>query len=515
MSVSITTIIDGTDPRTDSAPLIQAALDTGGTVMLAAGDYSIDTPLRLSLPNTRLLGDRNGGTRLFGTFGSGPLVLAQPPRPNPATNYKPMMFLGTEAGLDFSADSSFSVAYTLHRHADPSLSGPSVHVHCGSDYAFDSHNAWAIWDANGGTVVQWSGVDHQIPDVLADGTVELAYDGSVVTLKNNGALVLSFGFTGPVPQRPYGIDAVAVGYNPAGPHADMRSNGPPDAELDNFVFTGSGQVRLSFSFADTDGPFIVGTRGDGKRAYLLPTNSNETQQGGFEIADLTFMGAFGASGVVMYDTIQSKAERLNFVNSWHAVRTLGTTYGSIFREITGSAVSVFFLHTGQSESCTVDTLNGRANGFVLLTSGAVGGSYTKLLLTPQFGAYASVYSVGSHEINLIGGQIDDEGQSPTIRAGVIATAATVKFYGMQLVRQTAGPVLVCARGGTVHGHGSWLDVGAAGVPELLHFVDPPQETATLLGMRWPTDRTIPVTLTPQYCTYLRDGRFFTPDFQSA
>lgn len=511
-----------TDGVTDSSAAIQAALDTGGTVKLPPGQVVVSKPLRITKAGTKLIGQ---GTVIRPNFGSGYQILAQPPRPFPTTIgpslvpgpggavRQPKLLLHTEPGLAKLGTGQSLCVSGFFRRESPANDAAAVFVHCGSNYGANLRRPWGLWDRLGRLMVMWNGVENLAdPSVGANvGTIyffALTYDGSRVRLLVGQPgqpldAAVDFAFTGNVPMYSNGLDVVSVGFDAVGP-VESLSNGPADVTLDGLEFanvvryhvgdtapavkpapiTGSALVMNW----ETEGPWFVGRRENfnppARNAYFLPYGSQETQAADFTVRGITLSGDFDASGVCMYDTIASTADTLQFNGTYHGFTLRGSTYAGRFRDMGGVCGPFFWLQTGQSEGTTASGLSPSAAGIPFVTWGAVGGSYSGLLVSPLSGSIASVYCNGSNEVNVYGGQIDDEGQTVTTVAPVIADAAEIKLNGVQLVRTTVGPLARCCAGGTVHLFGSWL-VSQPGTAELLHFVDPPVTPAAIFGCRVP------------------------------
>lgn len=543
-----------TDNVTDAAPAIQAALDTGGTVTLPSGDIAISKPLRITKSGTVLQGDR---TALRPNFGSGFAVLAQPPRPFPlvitpslvpgpgGSVRAPKLLLNTEPGLAALGNGqSLCVSYFFRRES-PAADGAAVHVNCGSCYAGNSRLPWGVWDRLGRLMVVWNGVDYLAdPSVAATvGTVyfvALTYDGTRVRLLVGTpgqplTAAVDVPFTGNVPMYTNGLDVVTLGFDTVGPFGQTLANGPADVTMDGIEFSSvvgwhpgdnaptvkpvvqAGSV-LIINW-ETDDPWVVGRRDNfnpsSRNAYILPVGSVDTQGGNFTIRDLTFGGDFGASGPCLYDTVASTAERLTFNGTYYGISILGSTYAGKFRDMGGVCGPVFWLQSGQSEDTTASGISPGAAGIPFVTFGSVGGSYTTLYISPLGGGLCSMYCNGSAEVNVFHGQVDDEGQAGPQSAALIVEDAHVKLNGVLVTRSTGGPLITCAKGGTVTCTGCWLlPQDPANTAELIHFRDPPEFAATVLGCKIAADGP-PVTLNPEWCIYSQGFRLYTPHVSTA
>jgi hypothetical protein len=272
-------------------------------------------------------------------------------------------------------------------------------------------------------------------------------------------------------------------------------------------------VRILLNF-EADGPFLVGRKGwgYGTEAYILP-DSPDAQGGGFRVEDVQFMGP--ASGPCFFDTILSGCRGVSMVQPWVGVTLRGATYYGDWDSVAGTAGSVGWMQAGQSMSSAVRGLRVGSPGIPVVLAGPVGGSYSTVAVTPLPGCYLSLYVRDGHDAVFVGGQVDDEGQGGSPAAVVSIDGGTLTLVGVQLVRQTAGPVVHCCRGGTVHTKGGWLAVSPAvadRVAELVHFSDPPFVTATVEGPRLgnPPGPFPPLTATPRYVIWTEGGMVRTP-----
>lgn len=550
-----------TDGVTDAAPTIQAVLDAGGNVLLPptsnvsvgqpGSGVAIYTPLRMKFQGQQLTGDP-AGTRIVPYFGAGHAVLAQPVRAFPYASQsslatgpgqsvlQPELLLDTEPRFTlFASSNQLTVSYFFKRRSVDT--DATVHFQCGSNYAGNNRQMWGVWDNFGGLRVWWNNQSYNTALGVGQATdtvyfVALTYNGSRLKLliaQPGQPLVAAVDVpvTGDVPMYPNGMDVVSIGFDCYGPHGALISHGPPDAYFDGFEFatavrynpgdaaptakpTAQANTVLVLNFEVQD-PYFVGRRfasgGVVGTSYILPLNSTETQLGQFVISDLTFLGDRDASGPCLYDTINSRADRITCQSTWYGLTTRGTTFASTFNGLYGLARCVHFLQTTQSEETTASALYPSASGVAFYTGGPVGGSYSGVFVSPLGGALACVYCTGSNEVNIHGGQIDDEGQvGASLVAPVIADGAQVKLSGVQLVRTSVGPLVVCNGGGSVSIWGSWLVPSSTpGTAELIHFASAPGVCSTVLGCR--IDGGVPVTLTPKWCVYVtNDGTMYVP-----
>ncbi len=546
----------GGDPTTNYTNL-QTLLDSTATsaiktILLPAGDITLSHPVIMRYPSSGLRGDPSLLTRLFGNF-AGHILLAQsirafglvlesslvPGEGNSlrlGTGGSVGVNLGLEPNCGLTANYSSLTVRFFFRLISPAPN-LTVFVNSGSAFGVENFTGFAVWaNASGGMRVYWGGTPHDTANSLLSTNTTyytaLVYNGATVTLwlgqpGQTAVNVLSFSTTGAVPQMKWGIEQLGIGYTVAGPGGDLSSNGPPDCNIDGFelakvvrhttAFTcpsikpiPDNDTLLSMNFI-LDDPFLVGkvgTRGSSDRTYFVPS-STETQMGGIRIGDLTFMGSNGASGPLLYDTIASKADNLNFVQCWQGFQTRGTTFASRFENFGGTTLSYFLCHTGQSENCVLVFMYPSSNAIPFYVSGPAGGSYVGVFIAPLGEAWAVMYNKSNREVNIYGGQFDDEGQAQFLQHCMIIDTASIKYSGGQLSRETAGPIAECVNGGTVHFFGCWLTPNGTPTTEIIHFVNAPDDTATVWACHFAPGGP-PVSLSTNYVAYLQNGVFHAP-----
>lgn len=517
------------DGVTDNYLSIQEALyeagDVGDVVLLPPGDVAYSRPLLINKP-TSLIGDPYKRTKLFGRFGSGYQLLARSDRPFGAT-LGPSLAAGpgaalrlapgtahgrvcvsTEPGLDLSSLTALTVRYFFRRIESAPQAG--VHFQFGGEYGCDSFKSVGIWDFFGGLRIFWGGATFDVPGVLQDVGktyyLELTFNGSVVQLHGGEAgepasLLRMFTSSTPtVPMRPHGVEVLAIGFNARGPSHSEASHGGPHAWLDGFevsdvvrqnpVFVCPGEkpsltsdTRLLLNFED-DGPFLVGWNGDPIRGGLnqvliLTAHGGEQHMGNVQLHNLQFMGVAASSGPCLYDTPFSKIINCGFVAPWHGISLRGTTYGSKFEDIHGTAASIGWLQVTQSMQTMATAIKVGSAGISFYQQGAVGGYYFGLETTPYFNSYAAMYLNGG--AMQIFGQVDGEGQEgPNLRACIIVDNCVPALNGMTLSRRFAGAAIRCAGGGTFNAFGGLIVVNEGSDP-LVHFHQPPIRRANLYG----------------------------------
>jgi hypothetical protein len=535
-------------PGADSYPLTQAALDeaTAGpdkTVYLPRGKVTLSKPLVMRGAKVKLRGDRDGGTELQPTFAGHAVVAMADGRPfgpeiGPSLANGPggalrisgvpelqqrQVAVTTEPGLDLAGVSEFTVRYFFKR-INPAPA-QAIHFSFGGNYGPHKFRPLAMWDWFDGLGILWDGTIHHIPDVAQEVGkvyyVAVTYGGGTVKVYVGEAgqpasLVKSL----PAPANPFrggGVEILSFGLDANGPLGDLAGWVGPDAWLDGFevasmvrhpdVFTcptdkpvyPDAHTRFLCNF-ETDGPFVKGYGVSGRPSYVLPY-SGEIHTGGMEISDITFGGP--GSGPCLLDCIYSKTERCEVVNTPIGYMMRGTTYGGVFRELSGNADSFAWVQGPQSMQTVAESLRlgtRKSGSLTFYAHGAVGGSYQGLYLTPHAPVTASMFVSTTNDLNVYSGQIDDEGQAGIVSSVVVIDQAWVKFHGVLLTRHSAGSIVDLYRGGYVEMSGCWL-LSQAGAVHQLNFHHAPADgnKAGLLGVRR-VPATIPLTNRPAYVT---------------
>lgn len=468
-----------------------AAAAAGAAVDIPAGDVWVPKPVRL---RAATFGDRGGRTNLRSQFGSGPLLYALPPladgtdRPFGLDLGDPLVpgvgrsvhltphrvpDLSSEPGCDVSGLSAFTARCFYRRDGAAGTAG--VLFHSSVNLGVESRNDWGVWEypPGNGWIVYWAGKQYTTPAApVTPGTVyyvALTYDGTQVRLwvgtpgQPVAAPLWSLACTGKVPQLPRGLSRVGIGYNPYAPDtADTAAFWGFDAWVYGFEVKSdcehagpfaapaalpdaTPQTRVQVT-GESDGPFLVSRRGDGLKAYCLTPGSGP-QGAGVVLTDVTLYPNQGGSGLVCFDTIQNRIERVKWVGPVVGLELRGATYQSTVRDVGGLASGYSVLVVGQSMGLVGLNWTLRGYGVPCYFAGSVGGGVWGLNLTPDAGSYCSLYQGFAGPV-LYGVSVDDEGQGGQTRAALVSDQGTLRVSGQQVLRASPGPLVAVARGGT-------------------------------------------------------------------
>lgn len=537
------------------------------TIRLPEGKIYLDKPLVIRAANTALIGSPSGGTVISPAWGSGYIIVAQSRRAAPTMNdplvsggngnalllghpatapQLALLHINIDSLLDCSALTEFSLEFTSKPVTDTNADGFYPLIGCGGRYGVENFTGVEIREnpATGYMQVVWGGVTHVTPnpvfahDDLTAKYYLLTFDGSDVNLwvgepGQTAVNVLSFSSpSGTVPMQASGVEPWSIGAGSDGFGSDQAGISRQR------WFSGvrwSDTVRQTSAFTcpttaptqddntlylcnfEWDDPFFVcytkpGTlaRGSETKSYLLPFGTTETQFGDVTIKDIVIQARSGSSGILVYDTIGSLYENINFVQPYNGFAMHGSFYGSRVKKVGGTAHRVALEVIGQGEAMVFESLNLLGSAFAILQVGSIGGTYITPIISST-NSFAAIYINSSNETVMTALQLDDEGQAPDQEHAIICHGATLKLVGGLWVRDSNGPTVEVVGHGGFQGFAGWFINYTETFETFVKIYDEPQSTVTLLGCQFAAGNdTATATDHPEWSLVERDGTLSTP-----
>jgi hypothetical protein len=481
---------------------------------------TFERPVVLANEGATLLGMPGGSKIRVSPIGGGPAIFSGAPRPGMPLGPSlvpgggsamrighpgPWLDLSTEPNMDVGGLPAWTVECFIQLLSVPNdpKGVTSSQLNLGPVY---SSVSWGIFSQSLNRFrIYWGGTYYETTraawNVAAVHHLAMVLNNQVVRVFVDGAIVLEFNSpTATVPQLPGRAEITAIGSHPSDPTGQNWACAGADGWVDSYrmsdcarywepftppaaKFVVDQHTLLLLNNADTDPDFVIGRVGNrGGLSWFRPKWLAERQMARVLVSDLTLDCGGIASGFCFQDTIASQFERLRADYAVYGVQCPGSTYCCSFREIDLITSSYGFVQGGQGEATTLSGLRMKHGGAIgYYANGAVGGSYSGVLISPQSRAIASIGIRGTSDINWLACQVDDEGQVPALRAAVLARGGAAKFFGGLIGTAAPGsPAFDCCDGGSVQLYGTSRYVSQTAA-EVCRFRDAPATRPVDIG----------------------------------
>lgn len=493
--------------------------------------YIISEPILIDSPDIQFVGPLYTRATIYPSFGSGPAILAASPRrqleltdslmpgAGRAMRLTPYnyLYLSDAPTMGLNGLSSFT-AECFASSSDPEITEPNV-LFSSQGIRLSSEglkSAFRVMVAYGNTVrasftdttgyhelmsaaYAWTPGTHHVAFQYQSGNARIFLDGQVVA-----------SYTLPKPIRRPGRGAITativqkaseevmVGGGMGGfPYGGYFFGASELDAIDSVRFSSTAKYQAAFTaptqklsreadtlmllnFDHVTDYFVVGeTNLPPNQAWLtlpLPVYDQQSpfgQIGNIGIRNLLILGNYGASGVYGLGTIYSDYQNISTVNAMQGMY-LSDVYFSHLQDLNLPAQRMSLVISGQGEALTVDRVSLPYAKIPLVLSGAVGGYFSNIFLTPSASSTASALIKGGDVfINSI--NVDDEGQTNGGGdASIIAGDMTsLTLLGGQILNYSKHPVLMVdgLGQGRVSINNTTFFSGPA-VPYLIHVTNP-------------------------------------------
>lgn len=165
------------------------------------------------------------------------------------------------------------------------------------------------------------------------------------------------------------------------------------------------------------------------------------QIGHVGVRNIQVIGYFGASGVYGLGTVHSYFQNVSTNNVWHSL-CLRDVYYSRLQDLSLTSRRIGLFIT-QGEAMTVDRVASGWGYFPFVLTGAAGGDFRNIFLTPTSETVASGLLKGS-DVTITAINVDDEGQAGNggLASLIIGDAINTTFVGGQILNYSTHPTLI-------------------------------------------------------------------------